>query len=136
MVDTQFKPGLEGVVAAQTRLSSVDGLKGDLVLGGYALEDQAPFATFEEVAYLLLHDEPPTAMQLAGFSGRLAAARALSTTTESLLRSAAESGVSLMSALVMAASTLAVGLPDDREGQAVVLLSKLPTAVTAHWRMS
>jgi citrate synthase len=51
--------GLEGVVAAATRLSQVDGEGGRLTIAGYAVEDLAPNATFEEVAYLLLHDRLP-----------------------------------------------------------------------------
>jgi citrate synthase len=39
--------GLEGVVAASTRLSHVDGEAGRLILAGYAVEDLAPHATFE-----------------------------------------------------------------------------------------
>ena len=54
--------GLDGVVAAATRLSHVDGEAGRLTIAGYAVEDIAPNATFEEVAYLLLHDQLPLAM--------------------------------------------------------------------------
>ena len=64
MVNAQFRPGLEGVVAAQTRFSSVDGLRRELVEDGYALEDLAPITTFEEVAYLWFHHEPPTGAHL------------------------------------------------------------------------
>lgn len=42
--------GLEGVVAASTRLSCVDGEAGRLILAGYAVEDLAPSARFEKVA--------------------------------------------------------------------------------------
>jgi citrate synthase len=51
--------GLEGVVATTTRLSEVDGEGGRLTLAGYAVEDLAPNATFEEVAYLFLHGRLP-----------------------------------------------------------------------------
>jgi citrate synthase len=43
-----YKPGLEGVVAAQTAISSVDGEKGKLVIRGFAVEDFAPHTTFED----------------------------------------------------------------------------------------
>ena len=58
---TTFRSGLEGVVAAQTRLSHVDGQKGQLIVGGYPIEDLAPNATFEEAVYLLWHDRLPNA---------------------------------------------------------------------------
>ena len=64
--------GLEGVVAASTRLSHVDGEGGHLVLAGYAVEDLAPQATFEEVAFLFLHGRLPEAAELAPFAQELA----------------------------------------------------------------
>src|SRR5579872_1287399 len=45
--------GLEGVVAAETALSMVDGERGELIIAGYPVEDLAPHATFEEVVSLL-----------------------------------------------------------------------------------
>ena len=45
--------GLEGVVAAETALSLVDGERGELIIGGYPVEEIAPKATFEEVVELL-----------------------------------------------------------------------------------
>jgi len=38
--------GLEGVVAARTRLSHVDGERGELIIAGYPLAEIAPNATF------------------------------------------------------------------------------------------
>src|SRR5881396_2136715 len=55
--------GLEGVVATSTRLSHVDGQAGQLVLSGYAVEDLAPHASFEEVGYLFLHGRLPEPSQ-------------------------------------------------------------------------
>ena len=46
-------PGLEGVVAAETRLSSVDGKAGELIIAGFPVEELAGRATFEETVYLL-----------------------------------------------------------------------------------
>jgi citrate synthase len=46
--------GLEGVVAAHTVLSDVDGQAGRLTIRGYAVEDLAHRASFEDVAHLLL----------------------------------------------------------------------------------
>ena len=45
--------GLEGVVAAETALSMVDGERGELIIAGYPVEELAPNATFEEVVSLL-----------------------------------------------------------------------------------
>src|SRR5581483_4085879 len=45
--------GLEGIVAAETKLSMVDGERGELIIAGYPVEELAPRATFEEVVSLL-----------------------------------------------------------------------------------
>lgn len=64
-----YQPGLEGLVAAETGISTlVDGT----CYRGYAIEDLAENASFEEVAYLLFRGELPTAAQLASFRKRLA----------------------------------------------------------------
>ncbi len=54
--------GLEGVIAAHTVLSDVDGAHGRLVIRGYAVEDLAGHTTFEQAAHLLFDgffDEAP-----------------------------------------------------------------------------
>jgi citrate synthase len=46
--------GLEGVIAADTRLSDVDGERGRLILAGHDVEELARHARFEDAAALLL----------------------------------------------------------------------------------
>jgi len=75
---SEFSPGLEGVVAAETAISEVDGANGRLIYrGGYLIEDLAPVVTFEEVAYLLWNGNLPNEAQLDEHRRRLAAGRAL-----------------------------------------------------------
>ena len=55
--------GLEGVIAARTVLSDVDGARGRLVIRGYAVEDLAGRTRYEEAAHLLFDgffDEAPS----------------------------------------------------------------------------
>jgi citrate synthase len=63
--------GLEGVVAATTRLCDLDGVNGRLAYQGYAIEDLARHASFEEVAWLLWHGELPGEADLAAFRKEL-----------------------------------------------------------------
>src|SRR5947209_15057374 len=109
---TAFVAGLEGVVAAETRLSSVDGKAGELIIAGFPVEELASRATFEEVVYLLWHDALPNEEQLATFQGKLAAQRPLPQITLELLRAAASEAVSAMDALRMAAGTISLDKPD------------------------
>lgn len=76
-----YKPGLEGVVAAETRRSYVNGQTGTLLIAGYPLADIAAQATFEEVVYVLWRDRLPTAVELTNFKGKLAALRPLPAAT-------------------------------------------------------
>jgi citrate synthase len=63
--------GLRGVTVADTRISHVDGENGILIYRGYRIEDLARNSTFEETAYLLLHDALPTEQHLEEFRSRL-----------------------------------------------------------------
>jgi citrate synthase len=114
--------GLEGIVAAETRLSMVDGERGELIIGGYRVEELAG-ASFERTVDLL--------WGIAGFSGSVKTA-VLPPHTEALLRSAAERRVEVMDALRMAAGTLTA--KDDGEA-AQLLVGTFPTVVAAYWRL-
>lgn len=60
--------GLRGFTVASTRISDVDGLAGKLVYRGYLVKDLAERASFEEVAYLLLHEKLPDRNELSSFN--------------------------------------------------------------------
>src|SRR5437016_3945256 len=66
-----YSPGLEGVIAGETSISTVDT---GLTYRGYAIEDLAEHSTYEEVAYLILYGELPTGRQAIDFRQRLGAA--------------------------------------------------------------
>lgn len=72
-----YSPGLEEVVAGETAISTV-GKKGrGLTYRGYAIDDLARQATFEEVAHLLIHGKLPSSENLTLFRNRLMALRTL-----------------------------------------------------------
>ncbi len=132
-----YKPGLEGVIAAETRRSYVNGQTGTLLIAGYPLADIAGQATFEEVVYLLWLDRLPTAVELADFKSKLAALRPLPPATLTLLRAIADSGAPVMDALRMAAGTLSLDLDEsDADALAMALVARFPTIVAAYWRLS
>src|SRR5260370_26785846 len=58
------KGGLEGIVAATTALSKVEGTAGRLIYRGYNIHDLARTTSFEEIAYLLWFGHLPTKMEL------------------------------------------------------------------------
>src|SRR6266705_1674548 len=105
--------GLDGVVAARTRLSHVDGLAGELVIGGYELKELAGRVSFEEAAMLLWNGSLPGASDLATLRREIASQRALPEETLSVVRAARKA--SPIDALRMASATLSLDLatPDD-----------------------
>ncbi|MCZ7668920.1 MAG: citrate synthase/methylcitrate synthase [Chloroflexi bacterium] len=130
-----YQPGLEGVVAAETRLSHVDGQSGELIIGGYALEEVAAKATAEQMAYLLWHDRLPDEAELAVFSQGLAEKRPLSPATLSLLKAVAQEKAPVMDALRIGAGTLSLGLDAATSSElAEAIVARFPTIVAAYWR--
>ncbi len=69
--------GLDGIVAAATRLSDVKGDIGQLVYCGYDINELAGKVTYEEVVYLLHHDHLPNRKELDELRGLLAQKREL-----------------------------------------------------------
>jgi citrate synthase len=67
--------GLRGIEVADTRISNIDGEKGKLIYRGYDILDLTKNSSFEETAYLLLHDALPTKEQLQEFKTKLVEAR-------------------------------------------------------------
>src|SRR5215207_174654 len=122
--------GLAGIVAATTRLSHVDGERGELVIGGFQVGELAGNATFEETTWLLWHGDLPSAAQLDRFRGALAAERTLPDATLALLRACAARGVDSMDALRMAAGTLSLVSND-----ATAIVARMPTIVAAYSRL-
>jgi citrate synthase len=130
-----FVPGLEGVVATETRLSSVDGEAGALIIAGFPVEELASRATSEEMVYLLWHNALPDSGQLTTFREELAGRRALPGATLDLLRAAAAERASAMDALRMAAGTISLGVAEGSYAQALALVACLPTIAAAYWRL-
>jgi citrate synthase len=69
-----YHPGLEGVVAGETNICSLDD---GLLYRGYCIHELAEHASLLEVAYLLLYEELPSVEQLADFDSSIAEAAAL-----------------------------------------------------------
>ena len=72
---TLGKGGLDGVVAAETRLSNVDGERGELILAGHRVEALALACSFEAVLGLLRDGVLPDAGATARMTRALGEAR-------------------------------------------------------------
>jgi citrate synthase len=123
-LSTRANPGLEGVIAAETHLSHVDGERGELIVAGHRLEDLVQREYENVVAEL---------WEAAGVERQVnAIALALPAATLTLLSAAAERGVPPMDALRMAAGTLSA---EDDLAAATQLVGSFPTIVAAYARM-
>src|SRR6266478_7573575 len=80
------KGGLEGVVAATTTISKVEGTAGRLIYRGYNIHDLARTTSFEEVAHLLWFGHLPNKEELLDLKIRLLAERTLPAPVLQVLR--------------------------------------------------
>lgn len=133
--------GLKGVIAADSSICLVNGQEGRLIYRGYTIHELAEKSTFEEVSYLLLKGELPTAEELAAFSSTLAAHRDIPEPVVQLLRSFSPD-VMPMSALRTAVSMLGIVDPDAENGdldarfeQSIKLIASIASIVAAIHRL-
>src|SRR5436189_1503686 len=132
----EFSPGLEGVVAAETAVSEVDGANGRLIYrGGYLIEDIAPVASFEEVAYLLWHGELPNEKELDVLRQQMADGRNLNKSATGALM-AMDASIDPMDVLrtVVSAQGASKTLNKPSLDEAVALTAVFPTIVRASYR--
>jgi citrate synthase len=132
-----YSPGLEGVIAGETAISTITG---GLRYRGYPVTELVEKCTFDEVAFLLLHGELPTRTQLAEFQQRLAAAQKLPSVLSQLLQSLPKNAVP-MDVLRTGVSILAHYDPElsDQSRAANLrkaerLLAQIPLIITEYYR--
>jgi citrate synthase len=130
--------GLRGVKVADTKISDVDGANGILIYRGFRIEELARNSTFEEVAYLLLHDALPNEDQLRDFKRDLSEAAELPSFVFDALRKLPKAAQP-MDVLQAAIPLLAAADPDLADesrkanmAKAVRLISRVPMIV-AGW---
>ena len=133
--------GLRGVTVADTKISHVDGENGILIYRGYRIEELAQHSTFEETAYLLLHDALPNGHELREFRSGLVSARQLPSFVLRSLQSWPREAHP-MDVLQAAVPLLAMADPDlydeTREAnlaKAVRLISRVASVVAAWQRI-
>src|SRR5262245_21890299 len=138
---TQLIRGLEGVVAAETKLCDLDGANGRLAYAGYDIDDLARKATFEEISSLLWFGELPKLGALDKLTTELISAREI---PSSLVKAFAlmPSDTDPMRVLQAAVAMLGMHDPDATDNshaanlrKAVRLTSQVATAICAHHRV-
>ena len=136
-----FTPGLAGVIAAESSISSIDGQNGVLRYRGIRIEELAESSSFEEVVYLLMFGELPTESELKSFDDRLRAQRDIPQGITDLLRTL-PSSTHPMVALQTAVSALAAHYPhfevenhQENEAAVIRMIASFPTIVATFDRI-
>jgi 2-methylcitrate synthase/citrate synthase II len=132
-----YSPGLEGVIAGETAISTV---MGGLRYRGYPVTELAEKCAFDEVAHLLLHGELPTQPQLREFQKRLAMAQKLPAVLSDLLKALPKNAVP-MDVLRTGVSILAHYDPEVEDSsksanlrKAERLLAQIPLVIAEYFR--
>lgn len=130
------KGGLEGIVAATTALSKVEGTEGRLIYRGYNIHDLARTTSFEEVAYLLWFGQLPNQAQLADLQVQLAKQRTLPTSVVRVLHDLPDNSEP-MDALRTVASAWGAGTITGKPTveQAIALTARFPVFLAAFQRL-
>ncbi len=138
MTKEPYYPGLEGVIAGETQICTVEH---GLTYRGYSIEELAKEATFLEVAYLLLHGDLPNQEFLADFQSLIAEASEIPQPVLELLE-AIPMHVGSMDVLRTAVSAVSHYDPqlDDNSregslGKATRLLAQIPMLIAARHRL-
>ena len=136
----QIQKGLKGVLADQTAISDVLPKDKKLFYRGYPVDELAEQCRFEEVAYLLLHGELPSAAELSAFEEEERAARPLGDEMSGVL-DLMRTDASPMDVLRTGVSLEGTNHPevfgadaDTIRAHAVRALAQLPTLVAANHR--
>ncbi|MBM3960068.1 MAG: citrate synthase [SAR202 cluster bacterium] len=134
----QYFPGLEGVIAGETAISTISG---GLQYRGYGIEELATRSNFDEVAYLLLHGGMPTPAELAGFRKRLSENRVIPDAVVDFIRKLPRNAPA-MDVLRTGVSALAHFDPDTDSNEhaadvrkAERLLARIPTLIGVRSRL-
>ena len=129
--------GLKGVYFERSGVSHIDGAKGELSYRGYSIHDLATQASFEEVCYLLIHGELPTATQLEAFDATLRASREVPEAAIDVIRACKDGHP--MDVLRTAVSALAALDPASQDvgeeaflANGLKLTAQVPTLIAAH----
>lgn len=132
--------GLEGIVAAETKVSSI--IDDKLTYVGYSIDDLAENASFEEVVFLLWNTRLPNAQELAELKQQLADNMEIPTAIVDLFKSMPLDQVHPMAALRTAISMLGtfdaeadVMETEANYRKAVRLQAKIGTVVTTFARV-
>ena len=141
---TEYIPGLAGVPATKSAISSIDGEKGILAYRGYSIQDLVEHSSFEETALLLMNGELPSEDELTNFKNILKKRNEVKRKIRHMLWSLPSTGHS-MDVLQTAIASMATFYPDAgaeepdssyTQNALVKIISNMSTLVAMWTRIS
>src|SRR6516164_441088 len=136
-----MKAGLEDVIAGESKICYIDGMKGILAYRGYNIHELATNSSFEETCHLLWYGRLPNAAEFADTSRKLAASRAISPQVIDAMKAMPKKALP-MEVLRTAISMLSMYDPEAEDmspeanlRKAIRLTAQTATLVTAFHRM-
>lgn len=134
-MEGMYAKGLKGVVAAESKLSDIDGENGSLIYRGYPVETLAVDYIFEEIAYLLWYGKLPKSAELQELKDKMKQYRAVPKYVKEMLNHLPEE-MDMMSALRTLVSSLV--LEDQSKhptiDQAIQITAVIPTLIAYIYR--
>lgn len=134
-------PGLEGIVVAETGLSSVNGTEGILTYRGYNIHDLAEHTSFEEIIHLLWNEKLPNRAELDNLVDDLNRHRAITDELMQVIRGLPKTGAPI-DALKVGVTALGMADPDQDNteheaisAKATRLTAAMPTILAAYQRL-
>ena len=142
MTTAAYSPGLEGVIAGETKISFVNPDVNSLIYCGYDIRDLVEHSTYEEVAYLLIYGAMPNQAQLDEFCKTLKAERNIPQQVTDSFRSIPK-GAHPMDLLRAGAAMLCFHDPELMDNshdanirKAIRMTAKFPALITHSYRIN
>ena len=133
--------GLVGIYVDESKITYIDGLKGELYYRGYPLHDLVNNSSFEEVAYLLIYGRLPTKSEFNSFKDELIKERNIPDSILTILKSFPRN-TTRIELLRTSISALSLYDPDDYDfseeaniRKGIRIIAKIPTVLAFSHRI-
>ncbi len=139
---SDVQKGLDGVIVDESKISKVEGDKGNLWYAGYHIDDLAEQSSFEEVVHLLSNQHLPDRDELDSIQQILKKERTIPPQVEDLIEDIADAdpmavlrtSISLLGALNESASQSGEVNMEEVKTRLVSAIAKFPTIIAYNYR--
>ncbi|KFE37005.1 citrate synthase [Thioclava atlantica] len=138
-----YDPGFTSTASCESKITFIDGGKGELLYRGYPIDQLAEKSHYLEVCYLLLYGELPSAQQMEDFENRVTRHTMIHEQMKDFFRGFRRDShpMATMVGVVGALSafyhdSLDISDPWQREVASIRLIAKLPTIAAMAYKYS